>query len=75
MNDISGRGEAELRQEVLHGLWPDLCDGQLLPMVLHPNISSQLEKSANCVLRPLLSCVMQGCAVTIITSVSKEGLI
>ena len=74
MNDVSGRGEAELRKEVFHGLRPDLCNGQLFPMVLHPNISSQLEKLANSVLRPLLSCIVQGSAVTIIASVSKEGM-
>ena len=75
MNDIAGGGEAELGQEVLHGLRPDLGNGQLFPKVLHPNVSSQLEKSTNCVLRPLLSCVVQGSVVTIITSVSKEGLV
>ena len=42
MNDIAGGGEAELGQEVLHGLRPDLCNGQLFPMVLHPDVSSQL---------------------------------
>ena len=54
VNDISGRCEAKLRQEVFHGLWSDLCNGQLFPMILHSNIRSKLEKPANSVLGPLL---------------------
>ena len=69
MNDIPGRCEAELGQEVLHSLRPDLGDGQLFPMVLHPNICTQLEKTTNCALRPLLSRIVQGSTVAIIASV------